>query len=1055
MPDQPSRGPLPPLTDSVGRVASAAERANWLLEYLVPHSAASNVVLALRSEAPLDVDALSQAFAAVTDRHAALRSRFALAGGVLTRTVRPRGEPSAVDVVRVPEEQVQAALRAVAQSPFTISTGGGTSTTGQDGHSRGLLRSALVRSPSADVLCVVGHHAVFDGTSAVLLTREVVRAYGALKATDRLPPDLETEVPELPPVPPSSAAVDYWRRQLAGVSIRSMDLRCDRPRPTIPSFDGDQHIHTLSGHVHRLLAEAEAKLRSTRHLVLLAAYLLVLSRHGAGPDLTVGLPVDLRGAAGQGAIGFHTHTLVLRLDIGAARTFRQLVEMTRDAFLEALQHADTSIDDVLERVGSFGDSTENEYFHHVFNFFDYPTLVEGMRWTPDGPDVEVVEVSPRHSIPDLELVVRSRSDSTQLVVLHGTDMLDCTDAVSLVMRFETLLRSGLLAPESPLAELAWHSDDDRRALATRPAAVPRWEGGLLAAVAARAGLTPDAVAVVDAEAGTTTTYAALMDAAARMHEALQEVGVGRGDTVVVDAERRPATIAAVLAVWASGAAYLPVDRNHPAPRVARSLAVRRVAAVVGPRLAAETGPALPTVALVDPRGAGPWRSLEDVEQAAPDAVALVTATSGSTGAPKSVCLTHDNMSHAARSFADLGHLDRRLGAVLWHTPFTFEPSTLEAFAPLTLGGSVLAAPDAARHDPMYLLDLLGRHRVALIQGTPSVWRDLADALEGRCAGMDLVSGGEPLNASTARALLMTGARVINAYGTTETAGWPVFHEIDPALVTDGLLPAGRPVGGHQVQVTGEDGRPLPPGLRGEIRISGRSVTVGYADDLDSRTVASGGGRTHPTGDIGRWRADGILEVLGRADRQVKLLGIRFEPAEVEAVLESHPGVERCGVVLTGDQQTPMVVAVVETSAPLDPALLRAYALAHLPPVAVPARVIAVERMPRTSSGKVAHVDLFDVIDAHPHDPRIPVLGAPADELTARLTEAWRDILGDAGATPATDFFAAGGSSMRAILLCERVEELTGHVVSLSSLLRRRTPASLTEHLAQARPTADG
>ncbi|WP_121745656.1 AMP-binding protein [Streptomyces sp. E2N166] len=1049
------RDPIAPSTHATPRErpARAAERALWLLDRVAPDRAVSNITLAVRSAAPLDVAYVRRALGTIIRRHPALRSRFVLVDDVLTRRVEAASDDPSIDVLTVAQEDADETLRRFAERPFAFPADQPAAAKPRETDGEPLIRAVLVVTPTADTLCVVCHHTIFDGTSALLLTGELVRAYAALSADGQVPPDLLAEAADFTPPPPGIAGLSYWHDQLAGVNIRSMDLRCDRPRPAEPTFRGEQHVHPLSQSAHDLLGDSEAALQATRNIIFLAAYLLVLARHGAGPDVTVGVPVDVRGGRGRGTIGYHTHTVVLRLDMERPGTFRELVALTRDTFLAALGHADASIDDVIDRYGTFGGSAENRYFHHMFNYFDFHTSVEKASWTPDGADVDVVEVAPRHSVADLEIVVRTRRDRTELVVLHCTDVIDRADALALAGRYDTLLHSALRAPDTPLRDLTWHTGLDRRALTPPTARATPWRGGVLAAITAHARRTPDAIAVVDADTGRTTNYAALVDQAARIRDGLGDAGVGPGKIVALDSARTAATLAGALAVWSLGAAYLPVDHAQPAPLTARRLAGTRVAAVLGRPLDSATLPDVPTIPLPAPCATGPWRDLPDTGTLTPDTLAFVIHTSGSTGLPKGVRLTQGNVHHAVTTLAAGLGLDADASA-LWSTTFTFEPSSLEVFTPLVLGGRVVAAPDAVRHDPARLAALLTRHHVGLVQATPTVWSVLAPGLEGRCEGVDLVTGGEPLSAATARALLSTGGRVLNAYGATETAGWPVMGEITPACVGNQPLRVGRPTGGHRVDIVDDTGRPLPPGLRGDIRITGPAVAAGYMNAPLRHTTDDAG---HRTGDIGRLCADGTLEVVGRADRQIKLLGLRVEPAEVEGVLEDHPSVSRCGVIAARDAESPSLVAFVETTATVDPATLRAHAARHLPAPAVPSRIVAVSALPRTDTGKVAHTALHGLLDTFPPDtaptdPHRPELlddHATGDALTERLTSAWRAVLADDTADSSTDFFAAGGNSLLAVLLSERVEDLTGHRVSLGTLLNRVTPAALAAHLAEA------
>ncbi|TDD94818.1 non-ribosomal peptide synthetase [Actinomadura rubrisoli] len=569
-------------------------------------------------------------------------------------------------------------------------------------------------------------------------------------------------------------------------------------------------------------------------------------------------------------------------------------------------------------------------------------------------------------------------------------------------------------------------------------------------VARQAGRTPDAVAVVEGKR--TLSYADLNARADRLAGRLRELGAGPGAFVAVCMHRRIGLVTALLAVWRAGAAYVPIDPAYPAERIRLILEDTGTKVLLTEKALADglpQGAATPFV--VRPDGTVPARRGTPADAGPFEAVAVSGAdaayaiyTSGSTGLPKGVVVTHAGIANRVGWTVErhgLGPADR----VLQKTSLGFDAAVWEFFAPLVSGGTVVLAPIGAERDPAALVAAAARHKVTVLQAVPSVYAALVEQPRWtKCTSLRLLfSAGEALHGGlAARLTAHLDADLWNTYGPTECAIDITAHQWDPDRDT-GPVPIGRPITGLRVRVMDEHGALAPVGVPGELFAGGPAVARGYlgrprqtAERFVPDPYGAEGERLYRTGDRVRWREDGALEYLGRLDDQVKVNGVRIEPAEIEAVLAGHPEVN--GVVVaarSGPGETGRLLAFLRgTGAPA--AGLRAYLSERLPETHVPSAFVTVEDFPRTASGKVDRNALLDA--AASKAPERPAYVAPRTAAERTVAEVWQDLLGMDGIGVHDDFFALGGSSLLLTRLAGRLPKSGDGQVVLRGLFAAST-----------------
>ncbi|GAA3495608.1 hypothetical protein GCM10019016_027080 [Streptomyces prasinosporus] len=581
-------------------------------------------------------------------------------------------------------------------------------------------------------------------------------------------------------------------------------------------------------------------------------------------------------------------------------------------------------------------------------------------------------------------------------------------------------------------------------------------------IARQAARTPHAIAVEDARG--TMTYAQLDRHANRVARLLRDRGVAPEARVAVCLPRGRELPAVLLGVWKAGAAYVPLDAAHPAERTAWMVEDSGAPLVLALRDSAPEGLPEGAVLLLDDPATG-LDALPDtgpgLPAVDPAGAAYLTYTSGSTGRPKGVLVEHAGIANRVSwtvRHQGLGPDDR----MAHKTVLTFDAAALELFAPLVAGGTVVMAPRGAESDPALLVRTLAERRVTVLQGVPSVLRLLAEEPGwAECTGLRLVfSAGEALDAELCRRLSEpTGATVWNTYGPTECSVDVTAQRFDPEVHTE-AVPIGRPLDGIRVYVLDEDLDPVPIGVVGEVYAAGTGLARGYAG-RPAQTAerflpdphGGDGSRMYRTGDLARWRSDGSLAYLGRVDHQVKVNGVRIEPAEVEAALHAHPDVRGAVVgAYTAPGGGARLVAHLVTARRVPRDELRSFLRRRLPEPMIPAQFVAVDAFPLTANGKVDRSALPDPASPEAAAPGdTPAHVAPRTPAERLVADVWEQLLQVENVGVHDDFFALGGSSLVLTRLAVALTKASGDDIQLRGLFGASTVEAQARLVEESRP----
>jgi amino acid adenylation domain-containing protein len=1017
------------------------EQAQWFLHRLLPDQGICNIGFTLAVDCQLRWWPLQEALNHLLRRHPALRATFHATGTQLRKRFLPPDNGIPLETRPGTEEGLADQITALMATPLDVTTGP-------------LVRGYLILLPSRSILCVAAHHLVVDAISMGVLLRELTELYTAY-ADGGVPPDrLAGEAAYHLEPDPDPAEIRYWVDHLRDVDPTCQSLGFARPTPARPTLAGGHLEYRLSADARRAVARMREGTRTTDNIVLLSAFYALLAAHGAGPVLAVGVMANARrGGVDPRVVGYHANTLPIQVRVDRDADFLTLVRQTRDSFMTGLEHGTIPFEAARHALPNRSEDWRLPLFRHSFNH--RPRAQAGL--TMAGQPVRVLEAFPGLSRLDIELLVFSESHETTVDAVYSTEIYRHDEIAALVARYEAMLVRLVDADDRPLSTLDVRQPADRELVLRTNATVHSGPSHVLPGVLTAARARPDRYAVGD------WTYGRLSAAAQSVARALREHGVGVGDVVGLYAGRSPLLAAAVLGTWLAGAAYLPLDPAHPVRRNAFELTHAEAKVVLVDRAPPPDLSAGRAVIALGEATAVPPVDLPDLEvPTRPDDLAYVIYTSGSTGQPKGVEVTHRGLANVVDHFARelrVSPTDR----VLWLTTYSFDISALELFLALSSGGHAVVAPDEARLDADRLRRLIVDRDVTVLQGTPTTWRQVVGRLDGELDGRRILCGGEPLTWPLADALLAAGCELFNVYGPTETTIWSTAARItrDPGggeHRPDGAgPPIGRPVANTGVHVLDPAGHPVPPGMPGELWITGAGVARGYRTDpehtarrFQTDPVA---GRRYGTGDLVRQRLDGQLEFIGRQDRQVKVRGHRVEPGEVETLLEKHPEVVAAAVFTEPDPAGGVrLVAAVQPSDQLStadpddhlPARLREYLVEHLPSGAVPSRLVTLPRLPLTGNGKVDHTATATMAAsrAPAHEPR----RSYPQELQTLVT-LWQEVLADPDLDADANFFLHGGHSVLAVHLAERVTTVLARPVTFEMVFEAPTPARLATLLA--------
>ncbi|GLQ98962.1 non-ribosomal peptide synthase/polyketide synthase [Dyella mobilis] len=1033
---------------------SSAQRRLWFLHQLEGANAHYNIPLTLRLEGDLDVEALRAALADLFKRHESLRTLFP-EGDTPCQHIVSSAHPE-LPCIAIDEAELETRLNAAIAHRFELA-------------SEWPLRATLFRlAQDRHVLLVLLHHIAGDGASLAPLARDLSQAYAARR---------EGRAPRWKNLPvqyadyalwqrqllgdehdPQSLAVrqlDYWRGQLADLP-EQLPLSADRPRPPVASYRGRHLDIEIDAALHRQLLALCKQYDVTLFMLMHAALAALLTRLGAGTDIAIGSPIAGRiDASLEDLVGFFVNTLVLRADTSGNPRFSDLLAQVRRTDLAAYEHQDLPFEQLVDALNPVRSMAHHPLFQVMLvlkNTSRAEVELPGLRCVKQGFEMPVAKF-------DLCLDVGERHDAAGAPagllghLEYATDLFDEATARGIAERFKRMLAAIAEDPAQAIGQVDLLDEAERRHLlhtwqpATDDVAADTLHGWF----ERQAALCPEAIA--GSCEGQQLSYAELNASANRLAHELIERGVQAEQRVAIALPRSLDLVVAVLAVLKAGAAYLPLDPDYPADRLAYMLEDAQPVQLIAHSTLALPPSRVPRLAL-DMQDVSAREASNPPPRARPEHNAYVIYTSGSTGKPKGVLISHQNVVSL------FGSCERDFGFgahdtwTLFHS-YAFDFSVWEIWGALLYGGRLVVVPHVVSRSSSDFLALLAEQRVTVLNQTPSAFYQLiqADAeqpdLGDRLDLRYVIFGGEALDLRRLQDWYArhddTAPRLINMYGITETTVHASYMPLDRSMAerAEGSL-IGRATPDLKLYVLDTALQPTPPGVAGELYVSGAGLARGYlhrAGLSATRFVANpfeAGTRMYRSGDLARWRADGVLDFLGRADEQVKIRGFRIELGEIEAALAALPEIAEARVIVREDRpghKQLVAYAVAADAALLDTDALRLPLAERLPDYMLPAAIVPVDAIPLTVNGKLDRRAL-PVPEFASTSTR-----TPRTDIERSLCEAFAYVLGLANIGIDDSFFSLGGDSISSIQLVSRVRK-QGLAISARQVFQQQTVAGL-------------
>jgi amino acid adenylation domain-containing protein len=1006
-------------------------------------------ILTYRLRLPCDTAAIADVLAELVERHEILRTLLA-----------PSGYSEPLQIVErsatlVPEVHDLRAHGAEQQQALLLEWLEREKRRGFAWHTAPLLRVYVHHLGARDFqLALSFHHAILDGWSEASLTNEFIGRYRARLARRPLPaPRLSVAYRDYIALERRALAnaesQRYWTRKLEGQQLLVLGAA-----PATPSSSGHDDVERVTLHVPEGVAALAQRASVPLKAVLLAAHLKALSVFSGRADVTAGLVTNGRPESQDGdkLLGLFLNVLPLRLRLGDT-SWMELIRQTFEAEQELLPHRHYPLAAVLQQTGRrrLFESLFNYTHFHVYRQSDHLSDVIDHGGYAENDLPISVNLSP--ALDSGALFGSVSFDHKRVGREAALELARCHEAVLAAMLRDPWANH---AQSSHLSTSWLARIDDWNRTQRAPGEAPN----LCAAFELQAQRTPDALAV--SAGGLHLTYAELRTRANRLAHLLRRRGVGMEQRVAVYLERSVESVVAVLGVLAAGAAYVPLDPDYPAERLAFMLADARPLALVS--LEARVGNELrgllartATVLVCLDSDAAALSAERDVAPSVPlqrANLAYVMYTSGSTGRPKGVMGLHGGVLNRLEWMWREQPFEAH-ERLCHKTALSFVDSVWELFGGLLRGLPTVCLADESVRAPALLAAQMARHEITRLVLVPALLRALLEP-PGPFAALACVkhwvSSGEALGVTDASRLLEAypGSALLNLYGSTEVSADALYAALARPVEQ---VPIGRPIDNLELRILDEFAQPVHVGVAGELCLGGAGLARGYFDApalTAERFVpdphGAPGARLYRSGDLGRYELDGSVSYLGRSDQQVKLRGVRVEPAEVEAALLRETAVLREAAVAlrAGASGEPMLVAYVVAQAGVtpDPRSLRTSLRALLPEALLPGAFVVLERLPRTPSGKLDRQAL--PAPAATQLAREHV--APRTELERALAGIWAEVFGREQVSVHDDFFELGGHSLLATQVVSRMALHLKREVPVRALFERPSIAELASYL---------
>ncbi|WP_428231991.1 amino acid adenylation domain-containing protein [Flavobacterium sp.] len=1011
---------------------TSSQHRLWTLSQFEKGNSAYNIFDAFEFKGVLDFDKLTEAFKIIIGRHESLRTVFKEnAQGKLGQYIVPvdcyTGSLQTIDLTNAPREAVLHHANTIQKHAFDLEKGP-------------LFIGDIVKvSADRNILMLNMHHIIGDGWSMGILSKEFVTIYNRLSTGSNLTlPDLPIQYKDYSEWQNSESrqsvlekARTFWLNIFSG-DLPVLELPSDKIRPKLKTYNGSGLSYSFSKTTTAQLNTYAQQNGVTLFMVLMAGINGLLSRYANTTDIVLGTPVAGREHSDlENQVGLYLNTLAIRTTFEQETTFEELLAIQKETLLNAYSHQEYPFDSLVEELEIKRDVSRSVLFDALVVFQNQEELLLSNDLTLNEIEISHYKHSQDSSSKfDLTFAFSENKGQLFLYIEYNTDIYELDFIERLFSHFDSFLTQAIQRPNQKVATLNYLGFSEASQLLRdfNNTTVDYPVTTMVDLVVHQAGKTPESIALICDNKS--FTYKELDELSNSLsHYLLSNYNLETEDLVGVKLDRSEWLLISLLAVLKAGCAYVPIDPNYPAQRIAYIEEDSKCKVTIDEAFlsAFKASDRIAT-------------SLPEVSFNA-DNLAYIIYTSGSTGKPKGVMITHKNASFmlhwSQREFSDTD-----FDLLYAGTSHCFDLSVYELFYPLSIGKQIRLLPNG-----LSIGDYLDQDKKVLINTVPSVIHNLIDKGISFANAVGINLAGEAFPVSIANHFKDSGIALRNLYGPSEDTTYSSYYRVEGSY--ESSVPIGKAIDNTQFYILSDALALQPVGIIGEICISGDGLSRGYLyqPELTAEKFIenpfSESGKLYKTGDLGKWLPDGTIACLGRKDSQVKIRGYRIELGEIEQVLESQEGIEQCVVVTAMVQGEQVIVSYLVSTGAVDRNQLRLSLGRELPEYMLPGYYVSLEALPLTPNGKIDKKALPAV--STEDSIQLEYL-APANEIEEQLVTIWQDILGSKKTGVTDNFFALGGHSLKAIQVISKIQKEFNIKIDLKELYYEPTIKNLARYI---------
>lgn len=1043
--------PMAPKRAIDGVPASFGQQRLWLLQNLSPDSPIYNIPSRFRLRGSLNPDAIVYGINEIVRRHEPLRTTYSMHDGKLRQTTMANCTIplEIIDLTPLSESERESRIssysRIEAEQQFDLANGP-------------LLRGKLLKLAEDDhILLLTIHHIATDGWSMQIFFKELGERYQEYSSDQR------SSWPYLTATYSDYVAwerkrlrqgyfddqISYWSRRLDSAPT-TIDLPLDRFGKHTHARQGQQFSVDLNPSILEGVQELSRAENATEFITLLTAYISMINRISGQDDFIIGTPIANRIHPDlENLIGFFLNTLPFRAQVSGDPTFRELLNIVRRRWIEALQNREAPFELLVEGLQAARGGNQApliQIWFNVQNFPQQPLDIPGLQ-------IQRLLLDTGTAMFALSLTVIESSQGRTLRFGYDSSIFERSTVDQFAIYYVAVLNNAISNPDARLSSVRLSNQAYPHQIGLRNSSPPEAtpvslfpEVDIHQTIPGRFSRIveeyPDRKAIQWNRES--FSYAELDHLSSGVNDRIREIEESDGGQVALLFSHGSPMFVAMLGAMKSGKSYVPLDTSHPRTRMAEIVSDSHATIILTDSSSHELARQLITakdhVIDVEKTIGRPTKSSGMAENFDPDRLAYLLYTSGSTGRPKGVMQTHHNVLFHIMNYSN-NLLIRPDDRILMLASYAFDASVMDIYGAL-LNGATLLPFDVKGNGFRQLSEFIHRNRITIYHSTPTLYRYFMRSLKREeifTSVRAVVLGGEAVfgpDLDLFRKHFAQGAVFVNGYGPTESTLALQYFADHSSPSFSSALPVGTPVPGTSVQLVNANRKRA--GVQGEIAITSPHVAAGYwkESELTKKKFIedseSGPDRTYLTGDIARLLLDGNLEFRGRKDRQIKIRGFRVELGEIESILEQNEAIQSAVVTMAdhdADDQHILAYIVEESGSILSDSDVVRYLRARIPDYMTPRQFIRIDRVPLTSTGKIDRLALPEPEIARPQ----PGSESPQDWVEVYLQHAWKQILNRSSVGMKDNFFAIGGHSLTAVRLLARIRESFGVQLPLAAL----------------------